>query len=71
MTQITEIPVFNVFDNFEKYKHEPIEDLNLYVVKTRSLNMFFNKRYNLCYGKFIKHFILHFIFTPLTQEEFI
>jgi hypothetical protein len=56
LTQITEIPVFNIFDNFENYNSETIDDLSLYIVENHSLNTFFNKQYNLCYGKFLKHF---------------
>ena len=56
LTQITEIPVFNIFDNFEYYNNEPINDLSLYIVENHSLNTFFNKQFNLCYGKFLKQF---------------
>ena len=56
LSQITEVPVFNIFDNFEYYANEPINDLSLYVVENKSLNTFFNKTYNLCYGKFLKKF---------------
>ena len=55
-SEINEIPVFNIFDNFEYYKNEPINDLSLYIIKNNKLNLFFNKQYNLCYGKYLKHF---------------
>ena len=56
LTQINEIPVFNIFDNFEYYNDEPINDLSLYIVENHSLNTFFNKQFNLCYGKFLTQF---------------
>ena len=56
LTQLTEIPVFNIFDNFEYYKNEPPNYLSLYIVENDSLNTFFNKKLNLCYGKFLKKF---------------
>ena len=55
-SEITEIPVFNIFDNFEYYQNEPINDLSLYIIKNDKLNLFCNKKYNLCYGKYLKHF---------------
>ncbi len=55
-SEIKEIPVFNIFDNFEYYKNEPINDLSLYIIKSKNMNLFFNKNYNLCYGKYLKHF---------------
>ena len=56
LSQITEIPVFNEFDNFEYYNNDTINELSLYIVKTNIYDTFFNKSYNLCYGKFLKHF---------------
>ena len=55
-SQITEIPVFNEFDSFRLYNNEPISLNNLYIVKASSGNLFFNKTYNLCYGRFIREF---------------
>ena len=52
-SRLTEVPVFSEFDNFRKYRQEPIMDYNLYVVKSSRLDMFCNKKYNLCYGKFL------------------
>ena len=34
LSQITEIPVFNEFDNFEYYNNDKINELSLYIVKT-------------------------------------
>ena len=49
------IPVFNEFYTWEQYKDiEPIKNLSLYIVEASSFNMFFNQRYNLCYGYFLK-----------------
>jgi len=54
--KITHIPIFNEFDSFQPYTGQPIEDYSLYVIKAKSLNMMFNKDYNLCYGFFLKDF---------------
>ena len=54
--QIVEIPIFNEFDGFTMYNNEPISLNNLYIVKAKVGNLFFNKTYNLCYGKFICEF---------------
>jgi hypothetical protein len=56
LSQITEIPIFNEFDNFEYYNNEPINELSLYIVKNNTYDAFFNKSYNLCYGKFLEQF---------------
>ena len=56
LSQISEIPVFNEFDTFENYNNNEIKDLSLYIVKTNIYNSFFNKKYNLVYGKFLKYF---------------
>ena len=52
-TQIKEIPVFSEFDDWMKWNDTKIEDLNLYMVEVYSSNIFFNKKYNLIYGKFL------------------
>ena len=64
-SHITQIPVFNEFDNFRAYQGESIDDLTLYVVRVEKHDLFFNRRYNLCYGMFIK------LFTgaPLPNEQ--
>ena len=53
--RIKEVPIFNEFDNFRLYRNEPILDFNLYIIKTTEINLFCNKQYNLCYGKFLRH----------------
>ena len=50
---IKQIPVFNEFDNFQAYRGEDVEDLTLYIVKAGKLDLFFNRRYCLCYGMFM------------------
>jgi hypothetical protein len=53
-SEITQIPIFNEFDNFRAYQGEAIEDLTLYVVRAEKHDLFFNRRYNLSYGIFIR-----------------
>ena len=58
-TQITKVPVFTQFDIWKHYdgeKHDfnKMHELTLYLVKSKSLNIFFNKTYTLIYGKFLK-----------------
>jgi len=48
--------MFNEFDVFRKYKKEPLEDRNLYYVKTKKLSILFNKTYNKIYGKYLKDY---------------
>ena len=53
--RIRSIPVFNEFDTWQPYKpEEPINNMSLYIVEASSFDLFFNKRYNLCYGYFLK-----------------
>ena len=52
-TQIKEIPVFSEFDDWKKWNDTKMEDLNLYMVQVYSSNIFFNKKYNLIYGRFL------------------
>jgi hypothetical protein len=61
LSQITEIPVFNEFDNFEYYNNDAINELSLYIVKTNIYDTFFNKSYNLCYGNTYIKFIIIYI----------
>ena len=51
--EITEIPIFNEFDNFKPYNGEPIEPLNLYIVEgdVHPLN---TQTHKLVYGKYLK-----------------
>ena len=55
--RICAIPVFNEFDAFRPYTNQKITNLGLYIVKSTSPNLFFNKAINLCYGQFLKHFM--------------
>ena len=55
LTKMKKIPVFNQFDKWVKYNGEEIEDLVLYTVEVYEANLFFNKRFCLCYGKFLKN----------------
>ena len=55
LTNMKKIPVFNQFDKWVKYNGEEIEDLVLYTVEVYKANLFFNKRFCLCYGKFLKN----------------
>ena len=49
------VPVFNEFDIWEPYTaNQPLKDLSLYLVETKELDLFFNKRYCLSYGIFLK-----------------
>ena len=53
--RIKSIPVFNEFDTWQAYKPaEPIKNMSLYIVEASSFDHFFNKKYNLCYGYFLK-----------------
>ena len=49
--------MFNEFDLFKPYKGEELSDHCLYIVKATEHNAFFNKRFNLCYGLFLKKFV--------------
>ena len=51
--EITEIPIFNEFDNFKPYNGEPIEPLNLYIV-TGDLHPLNTQPRNLVYGRYLK-----------------
>ena len=53
--RIRSIPVFNEFDTWQACKpEEPIKHMSLYIVEASSFDLFFNKKYNLCYGYFLK-----------------
>lgn len=49
LSLLKEIPIFNIFDNFEPHLNEEINDLSLYIIKNEELNLFFNKKYGFCY----------------------
>jgi len=52
---IRAVPVFNEFDTWQPYTDlQPLRDLSLYLVEAKELDLFFNKRYCLCYGLFLK-----------------
>ncbi|MFM7989140.1 MAG: hypothetical protein ACKPKO_58485, partial [Candidatus Fonsibacter sp.] len=53
--RIKSIPVFNEFDAWQYYKpEEPTKHMSLYIVEANTFDLFFNKRYYLCYGYFLK-----------------
>ena len=67
------VPIFNEFDVWKKYKpEEPLRNHSLYVVEVGSFDLFFNRRYNLCYGSFLKDakekksnsFLIHMVKHP-------
>ena len=54
--KIKDIPVFNEFDIWKKYMGENINKLHcltLYLVEVDKGNIFFNKKFDLVYGKFL------------------
>ena len=58
---VFEVPVFSEFDIWRKYDYSKnefnkINALTLYLVKSKRRNLFFNRTYNLIYGKFLKKY---------------
>ena len=58
---IVEVPVFSEFDIWKKYDYSKndfnkMNALTLYLVKSKVRNLFFNRTYNLIYGKFLKNY---------------
>jgi len=54
LTDISRILIFNEFDTFQPFfAGEDIQNNNLYIIKTKTFTLFFNKTYNLCYGEFL------------------
>ena len=53
-SKITHIPVFTEFDIWKPYQNEELQGLNLYLVEASTGNIFFNKKFNLVYGMFLK-----------------
>jgi len=58
---ITKIPIFCEFDIWKKYDCEKndfnkMNELTLYLVKSKVKNMFFNRTYNLSYGMYLKKY---------------
>ena len=56
--KIRRIPVFNAFDSWKHWDDtldiNKLSSLTLYKVQVKSANIFFNKKYNLIYGKFLR-----------------
>ena len=58
---VFEVPVFSDFDIWKKYDYSKndfnkMNALTLYLVKSRVRNLFFNRTYNLIYGKFLNKY---------------
>ena len=58
---VFEVPVFSEFDIWLKYDYNKndfnkMNALTLYFVKSKVRNLFFNRTYNLIYGKFLKKY---------------
>ena len=58
---VFEVPVFSEFDIWKKYDYSKndfnkMNALTLYLVKSKVRNLFFNRTYNLIYGKFLKKY---------------
>ena len=56
--QITKIPIFNAFDSWKAWDGtldiNKLSSLTLYKVEVVKGNMFFNKKFNIIYGKFLR-----------------
>ena len=56
--QITSIPIFNAFDSWKVWDGtldiNKLSSLTLYKVEVLKGNMFFNKKFNIIYGKFLR-----------------
>jgi hypothetical protein len=60
LCDITRIPVFNEFDIWMPYDNQDIkmmDALTLYIVEVNEGNIFFNKKFNLTYGKFLRKMV--------------
>ena len=60
LCDITRIPVFNEFDIWMPYDNQDIkmmDALTLYIVEVNEGNIFFNKKCNLIYGKFLRKMV--------------
>ena len=58
---VLEVPCFSEFDIWKKYDYSKndfnkMNALTLYLVKSKVRNLFFNRTYNLIYGKFLKKY---------------
>ena len=58
LNQITKIPIFNAFDSWKAWDGtldiNKLSSLTLYKVEVLKGNMFFNKKFNIIYGKFLR-----------------
>ena len=56
--QITKIPIFNAFDSWKAWDGtldiNKLSSLTLYKVEVSKADMFFNKKFNIIYGKFLR-----------------
>ena len=60
-TDVLEVPVFSEFDIWKKYDYSKnvfnkMNALTLYLVKSKRRHLFFNRTYNMIYGKFLKKY---------------
>ena len=74
--QITSIPIFNAFDSWKVWDGtldiNKLSSLTLYKVEVSKGNMFFNKKFNIIYGKFLRKMDLSNIkINHLLQNTFI
>ena len=53
--KFTQFDVFRPFD--DEYSTDQFNNLTLYIVEVYEGNIFFNKKYCLVYGKFLKHLL--------------
>ena len=58
---VLDVPCFSESDIWKKYDYSKndfnkMNDLTLYLVKSKVRNLFFNRTYNLIYGKFLKNY---------------
>ena len=60
--QISKIPIFNAFDSWKAWDGtldiNKLSSLTLYKVEVSKGNMFFNKKFNIIYGKFLRKMVL-------------
>ena len=48
-TQISKIPIFNIFDAYKQYNNQDIKPLHLYIVYARKNNLFLKKKHIILY----------------------
>lgn len=52
-----QFPIIDVFDYFQDYNNEPIEDYNIYIVyNEKEVSIFLNKDYSLVFGKNLRQY---------------